>query len=189
MDCSTWDSCEWKSSEKALLGVKSLIRTVPDFPQKGIMFQDIMPLFQVPNAVNAVANMMTEYILSSFPSVDAIIALDARGFLIGPMVAVKLSKPFIPIEKKGKLPGGCYSVTSTKEYGHDVLEIQKEALRDRQKVVIIDDLLATGGTLHASCELVEKAGAVVLGTLCLIELVDLNGRIKLKNPFHAFIQS
>ena len=93
----------------------------------------------------------------------------------------------MPIRKKGKLPGECHSVSSTKEYGADVQEMQKGALKEGKKVVVIDDLLATGGTLKAACELVKMCGASVLGSLCLIELVDLNGRSKLESPFHAFL--
>ena len=99
-----------------------------------------------------------------------------------------LQVPFIPIRKKGKLPGECYDVSSTKEYGADIQEIQKSALREGQKVVIIDDLLATGGTLKASCELVKKCGASVLCCICLIELMDLDGRSKVDAPFHAFLK-
>ena len=106
-----------------------------------------MPIFQIPRAVTAVCDLMISYIETNHASVDAIVGLDARGFLIGPVIAIKLNKPFVPIRKQGKLPGECHGVSSTKEYGADIQQIQKCALKDGQKVVIIDDLLATGGTL------------------------------------------
>lgn len=142
--CSTWSASDWKLPEKALSGIKDLIKDVPDFPKKGILFKDIMPVFQVPHAVTAVVDMMVSYIQNNYNNVDAIVGLDARGFLIGPCIAIKLNKPFVPIRKKGKLPGDCFSVSSTKEYGADVQEIQKDGLRSGQNVVVVDDLLATG---------------------------------------------
>lgn len=187
-DCRTWDAAEWKTEEKTIQGLKSLIKVVPDFPKKGILFRDIMPIFQIPNAVTAITNVMADYIRTNHSSVQGIIGLEARGFLIGPIIAVNLGVQFIPIRKKGKLPGICISVSSTKEYGEDILEVQKDAISPNQKVVLVDDLLATGGTLEASCKLMEGAGADVLASLCLIELLELNGKNKLKKPFHSFIK-
>jgi len=117
------------------------------------------------------------------------LGLDARGFLIGPLVAHECSKSFVPVRKGGKLPGKTISMKSTKEYGEDVLEIQADAVKPGDKVVIIDDLLATGGTMATSCELFKAAQSNLLGCLCLIELEDLKGREKLKDIlFHSIIK-
>ncbi|XP_057291013.1 adenine phosphoribosyltransferase-like [Hydractinia symbiolongicarpus] len=183
-----WNEWEWTSPEKSLEGIKMLIKAVPDFPKKGILFRDIMPIFQVPQAVTAIVDLMTAYIEVHFGEVNAIAGLDARGFLIGPSIAVNLNKPFIPVRKQGKLPGKCYSVESTKEYGKDVLEVQVDGLSKGQKVVIVDDLLATGGTMQSTCQLVTLAGATVAGCISIVELKELNGRSKVDQyPYHAFI--
>ena len=187
MDCATWDNLEWQSDEKALSGIKSLIKEVPDFPKVGINFRDIMPVFQVPNAVVAIVDMMSKHIDENFKCVEVIVGLEAHGFMIGTMIALKLHKPFIPIRKQGKLPGECISVSSRKGYG-GVIEIQKDVLKPHQKVVIVDDLMATGGSLKNSVELVKKCGADVLGCIVLSELIELNGRDNLDCPFHSFIQ-
>ena len=182
---SDWN---WGSSEQALNKIRSLVRAIPDFPKPGILFQDIMPIFKDASVVNAMIDLMVAYIEINHPEVDAIVGLDARGFLIGPMIACHLQKSFIPVRKQGKLPGKCLSAASVKEYGEDVLEIQADALKPGEKVVIIDDLLATGGTLSASCQLMKAAGVEVLGCVCLIELVELKGKEKVPAPFHAFLQ-
>jgi len=179
---------DWKSPEKSLESLKLLIKDVPDFPSPGILFKDIMPIFQVPDAVASMVDMMTAYIEIHFPDVDVIAGLDARGFLIGPMIACNVSKPFVPIRKKGKLPGKCLSVDSTKEYGKDTLELQVDGIKPGQKVVIVDDLMATGGTMTAACELVKAAKAQVVGCICIIELNELNGRSKFQAPFYSLIQ-
>lgn len=119
---------------------------------------------------------------------EYISGLDARGFLIAPMVAIGYGKAFVPIRKAGKLPGATLRKESLKEYGEDILEIQADAINAGDKVVIIDDLLATGGTMMASCELVKKAQGNVIGSLCLVELESLKGREKLDVPFHSFIK-
>ena len=187
-ECLGWSREEWKSPEKAIVGIKSLIREVPDFPKKGINFRDVMPVFLVPNAVEAVVDLFVTYINDNFDTLEGIVGLDARGFMIGTMVALRLHQPFIPIRKKGKLPGKCVTVSSTKEYGADEIEMQVEAIKVGQKVVVIDDLLATSGTLVHSCELVEECGGVVLGCMVLSEIMELRGRSQLKHPFHSFIQ-
>ncbi|XP_066915529.1 adenine phosphoribosyltransferase-like [Clytia hemisphaerica] len=179
---------DWSDPEKSIEGIKKLIKAVPDFPKKGILFRDIMGIFQVPQAVQAMVDIMSYHIQQKHPECDAIVGLDARGFLMAPMIAIKLNVPFIPVRKQGKLPGECISAESVKEYGKDVLEMQKGCLKEGQKVVIVDDLLATGGTMATTCSLVRQFGCSVSGTICLVELAELNGVKKLDAPFHAMIK-
>ncbi|CAG8436489.1 3844_t:CDS:10 [Diversispora eburnea] len=136
--------------------VKSLIRTVPDFPVKGILFKDIFPIFQDPTAV------------------ETLISLDARGFLFGPILALRLGAAFVPVRKQGKLPGEIISAEFVKEYGVDVFEMQKEAIKPGQNVIIVDDLIATGGTAHAAGKLVEGSGGKILEYIFIVELIELN---------------
>lgn len=179
---------DWSNPQSSIEGLKTLIKAVPDFPKPGILFRDIMGIFQVPKAVEAMVNLMVFHIKQNHPNVEAIAGLDARGFLMGPMVALKLDVPFIPVRKQGKLPGECIAAESIKEYGKDVLEIQKGSLSSGQNVVIVDDLLATGGTMSTTCSLVKQIGANVIGTICLVELADLEGVKKVDAPFHAIIK-
>eukprot|EP00794_Sanderia_malayensis_P018884 gene18884-20785_t len=168
------------SSDEAIERLKNLIIAVQDFPKPGILFRDIMPIFKHPAAVTSMVDLMAAYIEVAFPDLDVIAGLDARGFLIGPMVANESGKPFVPIRKGGKLPGKVISRESVKEYGKDVLDIQADAISPGDKVLILDDLLATGGTLQTSCELVKQAKGEVIGCLCLVELEGLKGREKLQ---------
>ncbi|XP_068694072.1 adenine phosphoribosyltransferase-like [Montipora foliosa] len=178
----------FSDQEKALEYVKSLIRPFPDFPQPGILFRDICPVLKDCNALRTVTDLITEHLQANFSEIDAIVGLDARGFLFGPLVSMNLSTAFIPIRKSGKLPGPTIQVSSTKEYGKDTLEMQADAIEKGQKVVVLDDLLATGGTLQAACQLVEKAGAVVLGCIVLVELEDLKGKDKLPVACHSLVK-
>lgn len=123
------------------------------------------------------------------PNIDVVVGLEARGFLFGFQIAADLGLPFVPIRKKGKLPGELYSQEYALEYGTDQFEIQKNAIKPGQKVLIVDDLLATGGTMEAACLLIAKCGAEVSDCLAVIELVQLNGRDKLKaSRVHSFIK-
>ncbi|XP_065065105.1 adenine phosphoribosyltransferase-like [Rhopilema esculentum] len=169
------------SGNGALENLKGLIKAVPDFPKAGILFRDIMPIFKNQAAVTDMVELMIVVIKESYSNVDVIAGLDARGFLVAPLVANKLGKPFVPVRKAGKLPGKTISKKSTKEYGEDVLEIQADAINQNDKIVIIDDLLATGGTLAAACDLFKEAGGNVIGSICLVELTDLNGTDKIKD--------
>ncbi|XP_068725682.1 adenine phosphoribosyltransferase-like [Montipora capricornis] len=178
----------FSDQEKALEYVKSLIRPFPDFPQPGILFRDICPVLKDCNALRTVTDLITEHLQANFSEIDAIVGLDARGFLFGPLVSMNLGTAFIPIRKSGKLPGPTIQVSSTKEYGKDTLEMQADAIEKGQKVVVLDDLLATGGTLQAACQLVEKAGAVVLGCIVLVELEDLKGKDKLPVACHSLVK-
>nr|CDJ86744.1 Phosphoribosyltransferase domain containing protein [Haemonchus contortus] len=168
--------------------VEPLIRSIMDFPKKGINFRDIMPLFAHPKIVDDLCKAIAQHIRTSVGEINAIAALEARGFLFGPIVAILLGVPFVPIRKKGKLPGECLQASYMKEYGEDIIEIQKDAISAGWKVVIIDDLLATGGTLKAAVDLVEKAKATVSEAFVVIELTPLRGREKVKGiPVSALI--
>lgn len=136
----------------------------------------------------SIKDILLDHLQSAGSHPEAIVGLDARGFLFGFMLAAELGLPFIPIRKKGKLPGRCLSYEYTLEYGSDHFEIQANSLRAGQKVLIVDDLLATGGTLNAACELIKAAGAIVDEVIVFIELTALNGRAKVPSKnVHAFI--
>ncbi|OMH84357.1 Adenine phosphoribosyltransferase [Zancudomyces culisetae] len=161
--------------------VKSLIKTYPDFPQEGILFRDIFPIFQIPAAVDCLINYLAELALEEAKSakcgkIDVVVGLDARGFLFGPSLAIKLGAKFVPIRKRGKLPGPTIKYEYQKEYGLDVLEIQSDAILPGENVLIVDDLLATGGTCGAAEKLVLNLGGRVILNQFVIELVGLGGR-------------
>ena len=152
---------------------RRLIRAIPDFPKPGILFQDIFPVFQSPSAFSSIITEMVHRIRGH--SATHIVGLDARGFLFGPIIALQLGLPFVPIRKKGKLPGGTIEVGYEKEYGMDFFEIQTDALTPGAKCVIVDDLLATGGSATAAASLVEKAGAQTSLFMFVIGLQELGG--------------
>ncbi|XP_061188617.1 adenine phosphoribosyltransferase-like [Saccostrea echinata] len=168
--------------------IKSHITEHPDFPTPGVLFRDIFPVLRNPGAFNDLMDAMVEYVKEKAPGVEIVVGLEARGFLFGPIIAQRLNCSFAPVRKKGKLPGKMESVSYTKEYGTDVFEVQKEAFKPGQSVVIVDDLLATGGTMKAACELIEKVGAKVILCLVVIELTDLNGQGKLSQPCSSLIK-
>ncbi|XP_060767404.1 adenine phosphoribosyltransferase [Neoarius graeffei] len=168
--------------------VSQYIRTFPDFPTKGIMFKDICPLVKEPKALAAVIDLFEEQVRQNHPHTQLIVGLDARGFLFGPLLAQRLGIGFVLVRKKGKLPGPTVSVKYTLEYGTADVEIQVDAVEPGQKVLLIDDLLATGGTLHATCELMKKQNAQILGCLVVIELKDLRGAERLPAPVFSLLQ-
>ena len=156
---------------------KDYIRNVPDFPSPGILFRDITPLLKNPAVFcEAIDRMADHYESLEF---DTIIGIDARGFLLSAPLAYRLGKSLVPVRKEGKLPPEIRKATYHLEYGTDVLEVKSEALASGQRVVIVDDLLATGGTVMATSTLVEQAGARVSGVGVLIELTYLGGRASL----------
>ncbi|XP_028983106.1 adenine phosphoribosyltransferase [Betta splendens] len=172
-------------SQSKLLRIQSCIRAFTDFPTKGIMFRDICPLLKDPAALTAAIDLLEDYVKKNHEEVDLLIGLDARGFLFGPLLAQRLGVGFVLVRKKGKLPGPTVSVEYELEYGKAEAEMQEDAVEAGQKVLLIDDLLATGGTLYAACELMKRQQAQVLACLVVIELKELNGKDKLK-PYPVF---
>ena len=159
------------------IDLKSYIRDIPDWPKEGILFRDITPLLEDGEALKAAIDYFCgDY---SGSDIDYVAAVEARGFIFGPAVAERLGVGFIPVRKKGKLPFETESVTYGLEYGTDTLEVHRDAIKKGPRVLMIDDLLATGGTMTAACELIEKIGGKIAGINFLIELSGLGGKEKL----------
>ncbi len=159
------------------IDLQKYIRNIPDWPKEGILFRDITPLLADPDAFAAAVDALSAGFTGA--GVEYVAAVEARGFIFGAAVAEKLGAGFVPIRKKGKLPWQTESVTYDLEYGTDTLEVHRDAVKSGAKVLMVDDLLATGGTMAAACELVEKIGGQVTGIVFLIELADLGGRQKI----------
>jgi len=159
--------------------IKSRIRTVPDYPRKGIMFRDITTLIKDPVGFRLVIDTMTQRYLHADFQFDTIVGIESRGFIIGAALAYTLGKGFIPIRKKGKLPAEVVSQEYALEYGTDKIEIHKDALKKGERVLLIDDLLATGGTALAAAALVEQLGAVIVEMAFIVDLPDVGGKKKL----------
>jgi len=159
--------------------LKKAIRNIPDFPKPGILFRDITTLLSDQDAFKYAVDALCDEFKGK--SIDTVVAVEARGFILGGAIAYKLGVGFVPVRKKGKLPWKTKSVTYALEYGTDTLQIHEDALKPGARVLIIDDLLATGGTVKAVTELVEAQGAIVEGIGFVIDLVDLGGRAKLNN--------
>lgn len=159
--------------------VKSKIRDVKDFPKEGIIFRDITTALKDAETLK----VMIDYLCEQFKGtkIDYIAGIESRGFIFGMPMAYKLNAGFVPIRKPNKLPAATYSQEYELEYGTDKIEIHKDAIPEGANVLIVDDLLATGGTADAACKLVKKTGANLVGIAFLIELTDLNGREKLKD--------
>ncbi|MBN1355999.1 adenine phosphoribosyltransferase [bacterium] len=169
------------------MNLESFIRNIPDFPKPGIQFKDITPLLISPFAFREVISQMTKPFRSQ--GIDKVLGIEARGFLFASPIAMELGAGIVPVRKPGKLPFETISHTYTLEYGTDTIEMHKDAVSPGDKVLIVDDLLATGGTVEAACKLVESAGGVVTGISFLVELAFLNGRTKIDGyPVHALIQ-
>ena len=154
--------------------LKSYIRDIPDFPQPGILFRDITPLLHDPGAFRYTIGQLVERYKAD--DLDVIVAVESRGFLFGAPLAYELGKPIVPIRKPGKLPYRTHTEEYSLEYGKNTMEIHVDGILPGQKALILDDLLATGGTLAASARLVEKSGGSVAGIGVVIELNDLGGR-------------
>lgn len=159
------------------INLQEHIRSIPDWPKKGILFRDITPLLANPAAFAAAVDALCDGFTDT--AVEYVAAVEARGFIFGAAVAKKLGVGFVPIRKKGKLPFKTESITYDLEYGTDTLEVHSDAVRPNAKVLMVDDLLATGGTMAAACKLIEKIGGQVAGIAFLIELGELAGREKL----------
>ncbi|MHA6493403.1 adenine phosphoribosyltransferase [Pseudomonas borbori] len=161
------------------LNIKPLIRPVLDFPKPGVVFRDITPLFQSPRALRLVADALIQrYVEADFSHVGA---MDARGFLLGSIVAYALNKPLILFRKQGKLPADVLSEGYQTEYGEAFLEVHADSLCDGDKVVMLDDLIATGGTLLAAAQLIRRMGASVYEAAAIIDLPELGGAQKLQD--------
>lgn len=161
------------------MNVKEKIRVIPNFPEPGIRFKDITTLLQDGEAFKYAIDHLAQY--AQERNADLIAGPEARGFVLAAPVAYSMGLGFIPIRKAGKLPGDTVSVSYDLEYGKDRLEIHRDAIKPGQRVVIADDLLATGGTIGSTIKLVEELGGVVAGVAFMIELTYLNGREKLKD--------
>ncbi len=168
------------------MSVKSLkaqVRSIPDFPKKGILFRDITPLLKDSMSLREIITRLAASVKKH--KVDLVVGIESRGFIFGTALATKLGVGFIPVRKKGKLPWKTRQIACTLEYGQEVLEIHEDAIKRGQKVAIVDDLLATGGTAEAVTKLVEQLGGKVAQLAFVIELGFLNGREKLK-PHEVF---
>jgi adenine phosphoribosyltransferase len=167
--------------------LKSKIRSIPDFPQKGIIFRDITTLVKDPDAFRYVIDHLYERYKDK--KLDAIVGIESRGFIFCGALADRLKVAFIPARKPGKLPAETISESYDLEYGKATLEMHKDAIKRGMRVLVVDDLLATGGTIEAACKLVERLGGEVVEIWVLIELSFLNGRKKIaKYPCHSLIK-
>ncbi|MBX3468147.1 MAG: adenine phosphoribosyltransferase [Planctomycetes bacterium] len=169
--------------------IKRLIRDVPDFPKPGILFKDVTPLLADAAALSRVVDALAEpYRQGGAPTVDRVLGIESRGFIFGTPVAQRLGVGFAPIRKPGKLPWRTVSESYALEYGEDRIELHEDAVHKGERVLIVDDLLATGGTLTAACRLVERLGGQVAGCAVVIELGFLDGRKRLgERPVHSLV--
>ncbi len=158
--------------------LKKLVREVPDFPKPGILFYDITTLLKDKLGFATLINALSEYYFEQ--SIDLVLGIEARGFIFGPALAYRLNAGFVPVRKPKKLPAETARVTYDLEYGSDCLEIHKDAIQPGQRVIIVDDLLATGGTCNATVQLAKSLGAEIAGLAFVVELDFLNGRDRLK---------
>jgi adenine phosphoribosyltransferase len=167
------------------MNLKDHIRTIPDFPKPGILFYDISTLLMHADAWQETMSQLADAVRPHRP--DILAGIESRGFLVAAPLALKLGLGFIMVRKKGKLPGKTVPYTYELEYGTDSIEIQDDAVTPGQRVVILDDLLATGGTMNAAAQLLRQCGAEVTGAACLIELAFLNGRARLDIPVATLV--
>ena len=169
------------------MDLKEYIRDVPDFPQKGIIFKDITTMLQSPEAFKYVIDRFVEEYKDK--EIEGIVAMDARGFIFGAPMAYQMGVPFILGRKPGKLPAACISASYELEYGTDSLEMHTDSISQGQRILIVDDLLATGGTTSAVIELVEKLGGDIAGIAFVVELTFLPGRQRIGNyPIFSLVQ-
>ncbi len=161
-----------------MMDIKQIIRTVPDWPVKGVMFRDITTLLQNPEAFRETIDVL--YDRYKAEKIDCVVGIDARGLIFGAPLAYKLGVAFVPIRKKGKLPYKTVAQSYALEYGEDSVEIHDDAIGKGDRVVIVDDLIATGGTVSAAIQLVEKLGGEVVECAFVIDLPDLKGKEKIK---------
>jgi adenine phosphoribosyltransferase len=167
--------------------VKTLIRNVPNFPKKGIVFKDITPVLKDATTFARIVGALESY--GRKRGTELVAGIESRGFLFGAAVAARLEVGLVPIRKLGKLPWKTVKQSYKLEYGTDTMEMHRDAVKKGQRVLVVDDVLATGGTLIGACKLVEKVGGVVAGSTCLLELTFLDGQKKLKGrDFYSVVQ-
>lgn len=170
-----------------MMDLKQKIRVIPDFPQPGISFKDITTLFKDGEALKYAIDQMADMVADL--DADVLVGPEARGFLIGAPLAYRLGAGFVPVRKSGKLPGEVIQASYELEYGNDTLQIHKDAISPGTKVLVVDDLLATGGTVWSTVDLVRQLGGEIVGVVFLIELSFLNGREKLAGyPVHSLVK-
>lgn len=160
-----------------MIDIAPIIRDVPDFPKKGIIFKDITPVLANPQAMKEIADSLAEPFKDK--GIDAVAGIEARGWVFAPLLAERLGAAFVPIRKPGKLPYKKISRTYGLEYGTNTIEVHTDAIKPGQKVLMVDDLLATGGTMVAACELIEELGGIIAACAFVIELTFLPGREEL----------
>ncbi|HYC13922.1 MAG TPA: adenine phosphoribosyltransferase [Stellaceae bacterium] len=168
------------------MDLKQHIRSIPNFPKPGILFYDISTLLAHPGAWRETVRQLADGVAEQKP--DLLVGIESRGFLVAAPLALAIGCGFVMVRKKGKLPGATIPLTYDLEYGTDTIEIQADAVRPGQRVVVLDDLLATGGTMAAAVSLVRKVGGTVTGSACIIELSFLGGRDRLDVPVHAILR-
>ncbi|KAJ9290522.1 hypothetical protein DTO021C3_1787 [Paecilomyces variotii] len=181
-----------RTAELASLKVRlrNALRQFPDFPSPGILFEDIMPIFADPTLHEALTRCLELHIIETYgedQKPDVIVGLEARGFLFGPSLALRIGAGFVPVRKQGKLPGPCETETYQKEYGQDHFQMQSGAVKPGQRVLVVDDIIATGGSAYAAGNLVKKMGATLLGFVFIMELDFLKGREKLPAPVYTLL--
>jgi adenine phosphoribosyltransferase len=170
------------------LDLKSLVRTIPDYPKPGIMFRDITTLLKDASGFKACVERLCEPYRTA--GVEAVVAIEARGFILGGAVADRLGTGFVPLRKRGKLPGKTIGQDYELEYGTDVIEVHEDAIREGERILLVDDLIATGGTAEAGAKLVRRVGGVLVGAAFIIDLPELGGAAKLEAqgiPCHTLI--
>lgn len=163
------------------MDLKSLIRNIPNFPKPGIIFRDITTLLSHPEGLRYTIDTLTQKCIEAQLRPDYVVGMESRGFLFGVPLAYQLGAGFIPVRKPGKLPAPVHAIEYDLEYGTDQLEIHQDAVSSHHRVLIVDDLIATGGTAKATADLLDKIGCEVLGFAFIIELKDLGGRQRLPN--------
>ncbi len=173
--------------EQLTMHLKAAIREIPDWPKKGILFYDVTTLLKQGDCFEQTINALIEPYKDK--KVDLVLGIEARGFIFAPSVAYALNAGFVPVRKPGKLPAATLKASYELEYGTDTLEIHKDAIEPGQRVLIVDDLIATGGTAKATAGMVETMGAVLVGLAFVVELTFLNGRDKLTNYYvHSILK-
>lgn len=178
------------SAELAHLKVnlKNALRQFPDFPTPGILFEDILPIFADADLHQKLVRALELHVSSNYAQKpDVIVGLEARGFLFGPSLALALGAAFVPVRKQGKLPGPTETASYQKEYGEDFFQMQADAIKPGQKVIIVDDIIATGGSAAAGGDLVKRLGGSLLGYIFILELDFLKGREKLDAPVYTLL--